>query len=769
MFDWKVDEEADWDEPQRPSPPPSPRRHTNRWLWLATAVILTLAAALFYTRLDRQVAQVDQDLTEEVTAAFRLLWQADRQGDTDLFEQLRHDTGINAWRTEMDRAFAHGLLFDRTALGFTLTGAEPEVMEVAFSPDWQTAVLTAQLSYNTAYGPDPIHLNFPLFYERIEGRWLLSPPPADYWGETVREDGRPLTLSYPQADADLSLRLHEDLQTAVIDACSQLSAVAHPLDLPCRPDMLLVVRLQPRPGSLDALLPYGRNEFVRRQASTSIRPPIFDLMLPAPTLLGLVVDETDYHILRQALSRWLMANILSDQIPMEIIPEVKQIWLDARLEWLGLGLAPLSAQPPLTLAAPAQPPQADVALLCTDPATLTIDLLRLTPATTDATLLAAGVGQGRLESLVQGQLLSLTSLAANDFGTTGRQQDRRLFKVDGTPLQLPPPPGNVRPLPVHPSAQANVAMIMVDNEPLAIDLAACLAQDGDACRWHTLENWPIWSPNGRHELIMSTTTHVDGQPRSSLRLIRRSALGEAVVDVGLALDLPPFWLDNETFGYMRPSFDIAGPINFEIVLADIDNNQPDLLLTAAAIRAALPAEARTNWMTPLPVRRVAGEPDRFVVTVVLFPYELMPNAPPVSATLLYDRATGEASLLAYARQSFVAPNGRFLLHWPPQNVNQRIGSDENGHAWQLEWLNVQTGLAQQITWPQLPGRETAVPVYDWSPREDWFLLLADNTLLLVEAAGEQAGYVLPLAEHVGETPYHCFDAVWISPPDSTAD
>jgi hypothetical protein len=116
----------------------------------------------------------------------------------------------------------------------------------------------------------------------------------------------------------------------------------------------------------------------------------------------------------------------------------------------------------------------------------------------------------------------------------------------------------------------------------------------------------------------------------------------------------------------------------------------------------------------------------------------------------------------------VAPNGRFLLHWPPQNVSQRGGPDEGGRAWQLQWLDVQTGLEQQIAWPQLPGRETAVPVYDWSPLEDWFLLLTDNTLLLVEAAGDQSGYVLPLAEHL-ESNYHCFDAVWMKTADSTTD
>jgi hypothetical protein len=768
-FDWKVDEDAGWDEPQRPFPPPSPRRRSTRWLWLATAVILILAAALFYTRLDRQVAQTHVDLTEEVTAAFLLLWQADRQGDTDLFEQLRHDTSLNAWRTEIDRAFAHGLLFDRTTLGFTLTGAEPTVVDVTFSPDWQTAVLTAQITYDTAYGPDSIHLNYPLFYERIEGRWLLVPPPADYWGETTRVDDRPLTLSYPQADADLALRLHEDLQTAVIDACNQLPAAAHPLDLRCRPDMLLIVRLQARPGSLDALLPYGRNEFVRRQASASIRSPIFDLVLPAPTLLGTVADEADYLILRHALSRWLVGKILSDQFHAELVPEVRQVWLEAQLERLGLGLTTPPTTPPLTLSLPERPPQAEVALLCTDPTARTIDLLRLAP-TAGWSLLAEGVGQGRLDSLAQGRVLGLVPA---DFGYMTRRQEPLLLHSDGRSLWLPSPPGQASPLawPGNLAGQSQIVVVWVGHQLLAIDLDACLDDDEAACQWHPLDRWPIWSPDGRQQLVLATTTYGEGQAGGPLRLIRRGALGEVTVDLGLALDMPPFWLDNETYGYMRLRFDPetdAPGSQFTIVLANIADDEPQPFLTAAAIRDALPAEARAGWLIPRSVQRVAEQPEQFVVTVDLFIYELMPNVPPVSATLLYEWATGKLSLLAYARQSFVAPNGRFLLHWPPQNVSQRGGPDEGGRAWQLQWLDVQTGLEQQIAWPQLPGRETAVPVYDWSPLEDWFLLLTDNTLLLVEAAGEQSGYVLPLAEHL-ESNYHCFDAVWMKTADSTTD
>jgi hypothetical protein len=483
-FDWKVDEDAAWQEPERPASSPPPTRQRGRWLWAITAVALISATLLFYARLDRQIAQTNTDRTEEVTAAFRLLWQADRQGDVDLFTQLRHDTGRHAWRTEMDRIFAAGLLFDRAVLGLRLTGTEPEVGEVTFSPDWQTAVLTAHIAYHIAYDSNPIHLSYPLFYERIEGRWLLVPPPNDYGGEMVQADGRYLTLRYPQANAKLATRLHQDLERAVAQACDQGAQPPQLLALDCSPDLSLNLPLQPQPGSLDWLLLDKSQERIRMQQSTFFSSDSIDLALPTFSLLGLAEDEAAYTAVQHALSYWLLVLLYDvHHIGDGYRPMLRRLWLQAQLEQLGLAITPTPASPPIALSPPQQPPQAEVALLCADPATLSIDLLRLRPAPSDWSLLAADTNHFQLTSLAQGQLLGLRSFGSDE----AVQRQPLLLRSDGTPFSLPPLPNNT-PLAGwldQPGRQPQIGIAWTGQERLIIDLAACLTEENELCRWQS--------------------------------------------------------------------------------------------------------------------------------------------------------------------------------------------------------------------------------------------------------------------------------------------
>jgi hypothetical protein len=779
-FDWKVDEEAAWEQLEQLPAPSSPPRRPNRWLWGGVVIVVLVTALLFYIRLDRQAAQTDSNLTEEVTAAFRMLWHADRQRDLDLFAQLRHDTGLNAWRTEIDRAFANGLLFERAALGFSLADGEPEVMAVTFSPDWQTAVLTAQIAYDIAFDPGPVYLIYPLFYERIEGQWLLVPPPDDYWGNMVEANGRYLTLLYPEVDAELASRLHDDLETAVSQACDDLAQPVQSVAFHCPSDLSITLRLQPRPGSLDWLLIDTVQEQVRILQQTVPRQSSLNLRLPAFPLLGLAKDEASYTVMRHALSYWVLALLLDAQIGYEQPSVLRWLWLQARLEQLGFAVPPAPPAHSVALIPPQHPPQAEVALLCAGiaPVGPSIDLLRLTPETAQWSVLAADVRHNQLAGLVQGQLLGLRSVGSYE----AAQREPLLLYPDGTPLPLPSLPDKASVLGwlAQPGEQTELAFAWSGHERLTLDLASCLGADDTACQWFASGNWLPRSPDGRHWLAVYHAPEATEGTGLPLGLMRQDSVDESIVTVDIALnlsitwgepatvsvgmDLPPFWLDDRTYGFMRVpvapnTIRSHGHRYFEIVIADIADDEPQPFLTSGEIRAALPANPQIGLIILQSMQPIAGHPDQFALIAIAFPADPSPGQPPVSVALHYDRTDDELRLLTYGEALALSPNGRFLIQIPTDIFGSSF-LRRNNHALQIEWHDLATGVDQQITWPAHAGLATPLPTYDWSVLEDWFLILVDNTLLLVDASVPQSGYVIPLANHLGQA-YRCFDAVWM--------
>jgi hypothetical protein len=286
------------------------------------------------------------------------------------------------------------------------------------------------------------------------------------------------------------------------------------------------------------------------------------------------------------------------------------------------------------------------------------------------------------------------------------------------------------------------------------------------------------SPNGRQHLSIYYRP-IAGETGLPLGLARQDAQNEeaAEVDIGLnlsstwpdsvivsvGLDLPPFWLDDNTYGYMRvPAGQPHDPGHryFDLVLADIEDDEPQSFLTSGQIRAVLPAEPPLGLVMPRLVQEVAGHADQFVLIVISFLADPSRNLQSISAALHYDRADETLRLLAYGEGLHYNFNGRFLLQGPA-DVWDQSGPHNNSHGWQIVWLDMTTGSEGHIDWPQPTWLGTTAIVYDWSPLDEWFLLLVDDALLLVEATANQSGYVISLAEHLGKS-YRCFDAVWKS-------
>ena len=114
-----------------------------------------------------------------------------------------------------------------------------------------------------------------------------------------------------------------------------------------------------------------------------------------------------------------------------------------------------------------------------------------------------------------------------------------------------------------------------------LDLASC--SQGD-CETRSLPGRPLWSPDGAQTLLLSEPpvadgrhpyTAADAEPDPWLSLLfRGDAQGQDVVALGAGIE--PFWLDRETYGYLRRASN-----DVEVVTAAAGDDSPHVILRAA--------------------------------------------------------------------------------------------------------------------------------------------------------------------------------------------
>jgi hypothetical protein len=126
----------------------------------------------------------------------------------------------------------------------------------------------------------------------------------------------------------------------------------------------------------------------------------------------------------------------------------------------------------------------------------------------------------------------------------------------------------------HTSGQAQAPVVMLE------DRQACTAGD---CPLAMLAGWPIWSPDGRHTLLVDFR-HLTSQIVSApIFLGDDRATNPRPAGEGRA----PFWLDSMRYAFISstPGSDLYG--------ASVDDPEPRLLLRAADALRLLPGETAT--------------------------------------------------------------------------------------------------------------------------------------------------------------------------------
>lgn len=324
-FEWQTEEdEALWEEvspqPASPSPPESRRRW---WLGLLALGLLVVAGVVVYRQMQQQVNSALSQVEEDVLSSHRLVVTAVTQQDVDVLRILLSGRD-SRWVAAQETAVANNAFYGRDALGLRWEPASHMVISTTVAPDLESVELTAANEYVAAQADGSqkrVTLWQTAVYRRGAQRWLLSPPESDFWGDWDSIEKDRLTLVFPGRDAEIAEQIYPVLVDALARACTELA------DISCAADFRMTLRLE---KDAQALANLGNPAAIYRQG--------LRLELPAPTLVGVPVDDAGVQALANGYAAHLAAAVITNEVGWRCCSHapVYQALIDYQLGQLGL-------------------------------------------------------------------------------------------------------------------------------------------------------------------------------------------------------------------------------------------------------------------------------------------------------------------------------------------------------------------------------------------------------------------------------------------------
>lgn len=329
-FEWHTEDERNWERPEAGNEN-GPRRRL-RWPWLLLLVAVIGSGAYFaWRQVQDRVEEGAETVRDEVRASYVLAERAARDGDQELFVSLLSGRSATWTDTQRERV-DDGLLFAGTGRVFSFRpeGALVGEPAVELNPELTEAVLSVAQPFVVDAGSgltETVVLTQTHVFRRGSQRWLLSPPDDAYWGAWQTRDGRALQVTYPQRDADIALRLQDDLERKLMEMCRTV--------VDCPQDYSMRMRLE---TDVQSIVQAGSGE--QRLVGTR------EVTLPTPSLVGLPEDEAAYAALFRGYATHLISAAMIDVLDYECC-EVA-LFQEALLEWqlsrLSLRSTPLTLQ-----------------------------------------------------------------------------------------------------------------------------------------------------------------------------------------------------------------------------------------------------------------------------------------------------------------------------------------------------------------------------------------------------------------------------------------
>jgi hypothetical protein len=679
-FEWRLEEEEGWPE-ARPGPAAKrAARHVSKW-WLALGLVLLclvgVVGLLAQRQWQRRLAVVAQSATADLLVVHGLAQQAAARRDSELIATLLHEPNSRWGSVQIDLIRAE-LYLDRPGLGFWFDPAAPatreeDVPEVRLSPDLERAEVVMLLPYLVQTGDEEtatIRLQQTYFFERsrADGRWLLAPPPeADFWQSWITERQEHFSLIFPGRDEAVGRRLAVDLNRLLDRLCRETAVTC-----PTQP-ALFQVRLDREPESLMLLA-----ENYRRESLTGIGRQL-NLRLPAPSLVGIPIDEAGYEALYRGYAGWIAAVLVRNaDRQAATLPEVTSLLaaLDLRPP-PAPGFHPLVGQRP----PPVPFPEQELQLLCNwfDGASIwryrPLDETwwpEWTPANDRG--LRFMRDEAAMEALPGGQGVLLYGRQAVDGiprwrAYLWRDGQAQLLLDEAEPHFPVTSPWIWTPAPV---AVDERFVLFLPPDPAgqylpygpvrAVELGQCSAS---GCQVWEFDGFPSWSPDGRLVTVNSAAGSW-----AELHLVRYESSGRRA-SLPLGAGFSAFWWDNERLGFIRPLFTSGQsvPESTELVVGRLTSPtsnawQEEVWLAAAELRAALPAgyAAVEHGLFISGAAKYPGRPGWLLIRA-----DMVRNDGAYHASFLYafQPATGDIRYLMPAVSISpvridVSPNGRYL-------------------------------------------------------------------------------------------------------------
>jgi len=645
-------------------------------------------------QLARQADEATLETKRDIVASHHLVERAVARSDRDLFVTFLPDDD-RAWSQAQQELFDNGLVFRRDRMGLAAHAGGSTVVSVTLASESGRAGVVLDQAYSTLViggTAQTVVLRLTVHYRFDGARWTLAAPAPGDWGETITETGALLTLTYPERDRDIGARLFRDLDAVAVRSCAEMR------DLGCLSDRRLLVKLVSRPNSLLDLDPSGRMPIVRRQGTR-------EFSLPAPSLIGIPLDDASYQALYRLYGMHVVRGIVNNPRLLDSTGTASAFYQAAFDELLIRNK--LLMWPPTSSGASSSPssvalPDEKVALYCIDHLNQGGTLYVYDPTThTSAAELADRI------IVTMAALPSHDAILLHEQSNLDSETPSRLAIWRSGPERVvfAAPEGGAsasfagRSDPAERKLVVNLKIGPEVFTPALIDLDRC---GPSGCRWTTLTGYPTWSPDGSRTLIESI---------NSSRLSLGDSEGRPTEVIGSGIG--PFWLDNQSYGYTQRD-------RFEVALASVGGKPGRTIAVDAA-----PVLGHNN---DRPMGQVFAQVFATGAGHVLQQFSVdAGEGSATTYTLLTDVRSQTLSTLAldrFIQAASFSPDGRWLA----------IGSwDATSMQLMIDLLSLQGTQRRSYAYPRArPATPGTSPSIDWSGDGRWLIVLDDGILRLIQ-------------------------------------